>query len=146
MVLEGFRASTRRLAAGLVLAAATLPAAGAAHAGDGVQFSRDCLRTYVNKKVGDTEQWAITWDIYGNATGNVFKLDGSAPSLIECVLSSEDAENEVFACYGSDACTAPPCGGDQWGLIGTGVTIPLTFFFPPDVDPQNPLADCEPVE
>ena len=146
MVLEGWPASRRRLAAYLVLAAAVLPPAATARAGDGVQFSRDCTRTYVNKKVGDTEQWAITWDVYGNATGNVFKLDGSAPSLIECRLVAEDETSEIFDCQGSDACTAPPCGGAQWTPIGSGISIPLAFFVPPGVDPLSTFDSCEPAE
>jgi hypothetical protein len=116
---------------------------GVALAGDGVQFSSDCDRTYVNKQVGDTEQWAITWEIYGNATGNVFKLDGSDPSFIECILVDETETDEIFNCFGSAACTGPPCGGTQWTLIGENISIPLTFFFPPDVDPLNPFDDCE---
>ena len=127
----------------LVPALATALSVAVARAGDGAQFSGDCERTYVNKQVGDTEQWAITWEIYGDATGNVFKLDGSAPSFIECSLVDEDGENEIFDCYGSSACAGPPCGGTNWSLIATEVSIPLSFFFPPDVDPLDPFTECE---
>ena len=127
----------------LVPALATALSVAVARAGDGAQFSSDCDRTYVNKQIGDTEQWAITWEIYGNATGNVFKLDGSAPSFIECFLADEDGENEIFDCYGSSACAGPPCGGTNWSLIATEVSIPLSFFFPPDVDPLDPFTECE---
>jgi hypothetical protein len=114
-----------------------------ARAGDGVQFAGPCDRTYVNKQVGETEQWAISWEIYGNAVGNVLKLDGTDPSFIECILVGEDESNEIFDCYGSSACTAPSCGGDQWSLIAANVSVPLSFFLPPDVDPQNPFDQCE---
>ena len=114
-----------------------------ARAGDGVQFAGDCDRTYVNKRVGDTEQWAISWEIYGNAVGNVFKLDGSDPSFLECVLVDEDDTNEIFDCYGSAACTDAVCGGSEWSLIATDVAVPLSFFLPPDVDPLNPFEQCE---
>src|SRR5262245_18868341 len=90
----------------LLLAPALVTALGVAVAcaGDGAQFAGACDRTYVNKQIGDTEQWAISWEIYGNATGNVFKLDGSAPSFIECSLVDEDGGNEIFDCYGSSPC------------------------------------------
>ncbi len=140
-------ASTSKLVGlGLALVAVAALGADPAHAGDGVQFSGDCGATYVNKKVGDSEQWAITWQIYGNATGNVFELDGSAPQFIECALVDEDATNEIFDCVGSAACTTPPCSGTQWTTIASNVAIPLTFFLPPDVDPADPVAACTPTQ
>ncbi|MEW6271491.1 MAG: hypothetical protein AB1689_19590 [Thermodesulfobacteriota bacterium] len=143
MMLAARNGSGRRLALGLAVLAVAALGAGSAWAGDGVQFSGDCDRTYVNKQVGDTEQWAITWEIYGNATGNVFKLDGSDPSFIECILVDETETEEVFDCFGSAACAGPPCGGSQWTLIGQNIAIPLEFFFPPGVDPLNPFDQCE---
>ena len=144
-MVEARRRSRRDVGARIVIGVAlALALAGGAHAGDGVQFARDCTRTYVNKQVGDTEQWAITWEIYGNATGNVLKLDGGTPSFIECALVGEDADDEIFDCYGSDACAGPTCGRPQWSLIGSSISIPLTFFFPPGVDPLNPFEECEP--
>lgn len=143
------RRSTRwgtGLATAIVASAALLALGGAAHAGDGAQFDGSCTSTYVNKKVGSDEQWAITWEVYGNATGNVLKLDGSAPSFIECKLVDEDETNEIFDCYGSEACTAPPCGGSQWSLIGSNLAIPTSFFLPPGVDPLSPFDSCEPVD
>jgi hypothetical protein len=137
------RARARGLLAVVLALLLTALAPPRASAGDGVQFSGDCDRTYVNKQVGENEQWAITWEIYGNATGNVFKLDGSDPSFLECILVDEDEENEIFDCYGSSACTEEICGGTQWSLIASDVSVPLTFFLPPDVDPQNPFAQCE---
>jgi hypothetical protein len=132
--------------AALALAAATF-VAGTAQAGDGAQFDTLCERTYVNKKVGDNEQWAITWDLYGNATGNVLKLDGSPPSFIECIWQDETETNQIFDCYGASACTGPPCGGpQQWTLIDTGVSIPTSFFLPPGVDPQAADFDCNPLD
>lgn len=129
--------------AGLALLAATA-LAGVAHAGDGVQFAGNCDSTYVNKQVGDNEQWAITWEIFGNASGNVFKLDGSAPSFIECELQDETETEEIFDCYGASACTGPPCGAPQWTLIANDIAIPTTFFLPPGVDPVDPFEACDP--
>jgi hypothetical protein len=131
------------LALSLGLGLAIVAAADPAAAGDGAQFSGDCFSTYVNKQVGDTEQWAITWEIDGDATGNVFKLDGGPAAQIECELVDNDAVNQIFDCYGSSACPAPPCGGAQWSLIATELAIPTTFFLPPGVDPNDPEADCQ---
>jgi len=139
-----WRASSRLFVATIGLAALGLVAAAPASAGDGVQFAGNCDSTYVNKKVGDNEQWAITWEIFGNASGNVFKLDGSAPSFIECELVDEVEGNEIFDCYGSDACTGPPCGDTQWTLIASRIAIPTSFFLPPGVDPLDPFDSCEP--
>lgn len=118
--------------------------AGAAQAGDGVQFSGDCGSTYVNKKVGTNEQWAITWQIEGDATGNVLKLDGTAPSFIECELLEEDFDTGAltFNCYGSSACASPPCGGSQWTQIATNLEIPASFFFPQGVNLDNYIDAC----
>jgi hypothetical protein len=138
------RQTGRRHGAAAIFLAGLVLAASAAQAGDGVQFSRDCTRTYVNKQVGENEQWAITWEIYGGATGNVLKLDGGTPSFIECDLIGEDEVNEIFSCRGSDACASPPCGDTQWSLISNAVTIPLSFLFPSGVDPLNPFEACEP--
>jgi hypothetical protein len=141
--MQDRRLRTTRLLALLPALLLTAFAAPRARAGDGVQFSGDCDRTYVNKQVGETEQWAISWEIYGNAVGNVFKLDGTDPSFIECLLVDEDEENEIFDCYGSSACVEATCGGTQWSLIASNVSVPLTFFLPPDVDPQDPFSQCE---
>jgi hypothetical protein len=143
-MMQFSRRATSRLRTGTtLLAALALLAAAPAFAGDGVQFAGNCDSTYVNKQVGDNEQWAITWEIFGNASGNVFKLDGSPPSFIECELVDEVDENEIFDCYGSDACTGPPCGDTQWSLIASNISIPTSFFLPPGVDPLDPFASCE---
>jgi hypothetical protein len=114
-----------------------------AQAGDGAQFSGDCSFTYVNKKVGDNEQWAITWDLFSLASGNVLKLDGSPPSFIECFDEQDDGVTATFTCYGSSACSGPQCGGTQWTQIATNVSLPLSFFYPPGVDPQDPESSCD---
>lgn len=146
MTLPNRRRGTqlRRLVAlSLGLAIGLVALAGPATAADGVQFSGDCFFTYVNKQVGDNEQWAITWEIDGDATGNVFKLDGSEPAQIECEQLDGDEFTQVFDCYGASACTGPPCGGEQWTLIASELSIPTTFFLPPGVDPLDPDLACE---
>lgn len=143
MMTADRRKTRRGLAAALVLVGSALTVTSA-RAGDGVQFSRDCTSTYVNKQIGENEQWAITYSIYGDATGNVLKLDGTPPSFIECRVVGGDETNELFTCYGSDACTGPACGGTQWQLVAEDIPIPLSFFFPPGVDPQNSFEECVP--
>jgi hypothetical protein len=119
-------------------------AARSAEAADGAQFDRSCTRTYVNKKVGDNEQWAITWELFADATGNVLKLDGSPPSFIECVWQDQTDTEVVFDCFGASACSGPPCSATAWTQISTGLRIPTSFFLPPGVDPANPDLDCDP--
>lgn len=130
--------------AALALVACTF-AARAAEAGDGAQFDRLCERTFVNKKVGDNEQWAITWDLFetGNASGNVLKLDGSPPSFIECTWKDQTDTEVTFDCFGASACSGPPCGGTQWTQIATDLKIPVSFFLPPGVDTVEPDLDCQ---
>jgi hypothetical protein len=134
----------RSVALGITAVAALLALASTARAGDGAQFDRSCTSTYVNKKVGDNEQWAITWSIYGDVTGNVLKLDGSPPSFLECEAVGEDGDDELFDCFGASACTAPPCGDTQWTPIGTDIAIPFSFFLPSGVDPLDPFDACVP--
>jgi len=131
------------LALPLALTLALAAAPDRAAAGDGAQFSGDCFFTYVNKQVGENEQWAITWEIDGDVTGNVLMLDGSPPAQIECELIDGDAVAQVFDCYGSSACTGPPCGGSQWTLIESNLAVATSFFLPPGVDPNDPDAACE---
>jgi hypothetical protein len=132
--------------AALALVACTF-AARPAEAGDGAQFSTDCTRTYVNKKVGDNEQWAITWELFADATGNVLKLDGSPPSFIECSWQDQTDTEVVFDCRGASACSGPPCdGATEWTTIATGLRIPVSFFVPSGVDPVDPDLDCLPAD
>ena len=132
----------KALALSLGLAIGLVAQARPAAAGDGVQFSGDCFSTYVNKKVGN-EQWAITWEIDGNATGNVFMLDGKPPAQIECELIDGNEVTQIFDCYGSSACAGPPCGGTQWSLIASNLSIATSFFLPPGVDPSDPYSACQ---
>jgi hypothetical protein len=130
----------------LALAIAALVTIGAtrAHAGDGAQFSRDCDRVYVNKQVAD-EQWAITWQRFGDASGNVFKLDGSPPSFIDCRFIDGNDQRYTYDCYGAPACNGAPaiCGGTQWVLVVDDLVIDTAFFLPPGVDPADPYATCQ---
>ena len=121
---------------------AVLATAARAGAGDGVEFSAACNATYVNKRVGANEQWAITWDLVARASGNVFQRDGGPPSFIECYRRAGGTETEIaFDCYGAPPCPGPPCAA-KWSLIPGPTLVPASFFYPPGVNPADPKAAC----
>lgn len=140
MATNGVRTGFRRA----VAAAAMLFSlrAAAATAGDGVEFSAACDATYVNKRVGANEQWAITWDLVAHVSGNVFELDGGPPSFVECWRRPGGADDLLsFDCYGSPACRTPPCSA-SWTLIPGPTLVPASFFYPPGVNPADPRGAC----
>lgn len=118
-----------------VLALVVAPAI--AEAQSGVQWTRDRTATLVSKDV-DAERWAITYRVDdGHVTGNVFRTDGGPASFIDCDRTSVDDTNATFDCYGADACEVAPCPGSQYTPIGSGITLPIAFFFPPGDDPSG---------
>lgn len=103
----------------------------------GVQWTRDRDATLVSKDVG-AERWAITYRLAdGRVTGNVFRTDGGQPSFIDCNRTSVNDTDATFDCYGADACGAAPCPTSQYTLIATGISLPLSFFFPPGDGPDD---------
>ena len=114
----------------LVVAAPTL-----ARAQSGAQWTRDRDATLVSKDVG-AERWAITYRLAdGRVTGNVFRTDGGPPSFIDCRRTSVTDTDATFDCYGADACGGAPCPESQYTLIASGISLPLSFFFPPGDGP-----------
>jgi hypothetical protein len=109
-------------------------------AGDGVQILPDASQILVSKDVGN-ERWSIALSLSEetplNVTGNVFNRSGGAPSFLWCSITdvngtADDIRNATFtwACFGSNACPAPPCGGgDQWQFVSS-VSLPGRFFLP----------------
>jgi len=123
----------------LAVVASILFAASSAVAGDGVQILPDGSQILVSKDVGN-ERWSIALNLGEeaplNVTGNVFARSGGAPSFLWCSLTDiagnpEDIRNVLFtwACFGSDACSAPPCGGDQWQFVSE-ISLQGEFFLP----------------
>lgn len=113
----------------LVLALLLVP--GLAFAESGVQWTRDRDATLISKDVG-AERWAITYRLSdGRLTGNVFRSDGGPSSFLDCPRTSTDGTSATFTCYGASACGGAPCPTSQYTLIASGVSLPLTFLFPP---------------
>jgi len=137
---KAIRPGMRLVLAATLVAAGWTP--GPSVAGDGVEFSAACDATYVNKRVGANEQWAITWDLVARASGNVFKLDGGPPSFVECWRRpGGTADRLAFDCYGAPPCRQPPCA-DSWVLLPGPTEVPASFLYPPGVDPDDPGAAC----
>src|SRR5262249_39739331 len=54
---------------------------------------------------------------------------------LECERTSIDGSNATFDCYGASACQATAC--PEYGLIASGVALPVSFFFPPGEVPVD---------
>jgi len=121
----------------LITAFALLVAPALAGATTGVQWTRDRDATLINKDVG-TERWAITYRLSdGRVTGNVFRSDGGPPAFLDCNRTSATDTDATFDCFGADACAAAPCPTSQYTLIQSGISLPLSFFFPPGEGPGD---------
>ena len=128
--------------AGLVLLATAAPA----RAESGATLSPDRLSYMVNKDLAG-ERWTINLNLSSaapqqllNATGNVFKPDGSPPVFVLCQIRDDSTGNLAdpsstfrFTCQGADACatTASQCAQTGWSVIAGDVPIPASFFLPP---------------
>lgn len=131
--------SSRRVAIILAVAAVLAAARGAdpAHAGSGVQYSRDRSSTLISKDVG-AERWAITYRVDdGAAFGNVFYPDGRDPSFISCDRIGVNGSDSSYRCYGANRCPGEPCGEEQYSFIAE-VSLPTSFFFPPSGPTPTP--------
>lgn len=132
-----------------------LAAAGFAHAQSGSTLSPDRLSYMVNKELAG-ERWTINLNLASaaprqllNATGNVFKPDGSPPVFVLCQIRSDSTGDLAdpsstfrFTCQGADACatTATECAQTGWAVISRDVQIPASFFLPPDGNGTAALA------
>lgn len=129
--------------------------AGSADAFESV-VSADGASNLVNKDVG-SERWAIAQNQGdGTVTGNVFAGEDSEPSFVWCEDVTTDGEapgQKIFSCWGADLCAQAPCSVDEWTFLtrvplaesfflpegdvtwaslGAPVTLPLSFFEPPE--------------
>ena len=116
---------------------ALLVAPSLAEAQSGVQWTRDRDATLVSKDV-NAERWAITYRLSdGRVTGNVFRTDGGPPAFLDCERTSVNDTEATFDCFGADACAEAPCPRSQYSLIATGISLPISFFFPPGDGPDG---------
>lgn len=121
------------LLAGIVLAA---PAVARAQRQSGIQLSPGSTRYFISKDVG-SERWAITYNLDDRTvTGNVFPLDGGAPTFLTCDITRvEQAPNPADAQYYMDCraagpCAEAPCDAGQWGAPTSVGPIPGSFLLP----------------
>jgi hypothetical protein len=132
-----------------IVAFSTFTAAPAAHAQvpSGSTLSPDRQSYLVNKDLGN-ERWTINVNLFStdpndiiNVTGSIFRADGGPASFVICLVRSDSTgtltdPNSVFrlSCSGSDACTttAESCARSSWTTISDDVTVPSSFFLPPD--------------
>lgn len=114
-----------------------------ATAQSGVQWTRDRDATLVSKDV-NSERWAITYRLSdGRVTGNVYRSDGGQPAFLDCNRTSITGTEATFDCYGADACAEAPCLSSQYRLIEAGISLPISFFFPPGDSPGDGDASAE---
>jgi hypothetical protein len=125
-----------------------LAGADAAGAQTGATLTPDRLSYVVNKDIGP-DRWTINLNLssddptrFINATGNVFKSDGSPPSFVLCQIRpestgtlSDPSSTFRFTCKGTDACqtSATDCAQSEWRPIpgADDVQLGASFFLPP---------------
>jgi hypothetical protein len=131
------RHRTHVAAAAALLAALVLAHPGAANAQreSGIQLSPQSNRYFISKDVGQ-ERWAITYNLDDKTvTGNVFPLDGGAPTFLSCDITNvQQADDPAAAqyfleCRSAGPCAAAPCS-NQWGDPTSVGPIPGSFFLP----------------
>ncbi len=120
------------LFAGLLLG---FPGASQAQRESGIQLSPESNRYFITKDVG-SERWAITYNLDDKTvSGNVFPLDGGAPTFLTCDITSVEqadvpADAQYFMeCRGSGPCAAAPCT-DQWDPAFPVGPVPGSFLLP----------------
>jgi hypothetical protein len=128
---------TRIAAVAAMLAGLLLGLPGGAHAQreSGIQLSPQSNRYFISKDVGN-ERWAITYNLDDKTvTGNVFPVDGGAPTFLTCDITSvQQAPNPADAqyflsCRAAGPCASAPCS-DQWGAASDVGPIPGSFLLP----------------
>ena len=96
----------------------------------GIQLAPESNRYFISKDVGQ-ERWAITYNLDDKTvTGNVFPLDGGAPTFLSCditrVEQAPDPANAQYYmdCRAAGSCANAPCGPGQWGAPSAVGPIP----------------------
>jgi hypothetical protein len=137
--MNAHRFGTRIAAAAGLVAVLLLghPIAAQAQRESGIQLSPESNRYFISKDVGN-ERWAITYNLDDKTvTGNVFPIDGGAPTFLTCNTTRVDqapnpADAQYFlSCRASGPCPSAPCS-DQWGAATEVGPIPGSFLLPTD--------------
>jgi hypothetical protein len=135
--VQGHRHRIRIAAVAAALAGLVVGGASVAHAQrqSGIQLAPKSNRYFISKDVGN-ERWAITYNLDDKTvTGNVFPLDGGAPTFLTCDITDvQQAPNPADAqyflsCRASAPCESAPCG-TQWGEPIDVGAIPGSFLLP----------------
>jgi hypothetical protein len=135
--VHAHRNRIRIAAAAALLAGLVVGRAGVANAqrASGIQLSPQSNRYFISKDVGQ-ERWAITYNLdEKTVTGNVFPLDGGAPTFLSCDITNvQQADDPAAAQYFLDCQSAGPCAAapctNQWGGPTSVGPIPGSFFLP----------------
>ncbi len=136
--MHALKPSNRIVTAAALLAGLLLARPVAAHAQreSGIQLSPDSRRYFISKDVGQ-ERWSITYNLDDKTvTGNVFPLDGGAPTFISCNITRVDqAPNPADALYHLECrvagpCASAPCTPDQWSPPVPVDPLPGSFLLP----------------
>lgn len=125
---------------GLVLSAVP------AHAKSAIQLTPDGSEILVNKQIGQgssAQQWVISLNVdFDTLTGNVFELNGSAPTFFSCDVTWDgdgvvdtigDLKNQTATldCMIASGCSALPCDAStEWHALGAVPPVPGSFFLP----------------
>jgi N-acetylneuraminic acid mutarotase len=119
----------RRHALSLALVLGGLAAAGTAAGQSAVQIPPDGAGALITKDVAG-QRWAISRNLDGTVTGNVFSPDGGPPSFVWCEQTGAANGEVMLSCRGADRCALAPCTPDGFRFVAD-VTLPASFFLPP---------------
>lgn len=106
----------------------------------GLQITPNGKRVLISKDLGG-QRWAITRNLDdGTVTGNVYDTAGGDPTFLFCTQTSSTVEEVALSCHGAGRCLASPCGVDFQPIAD--VTLPQSFFAPPDAAPDAVAASA----
>lgn len=110
----------------------TLAIATPTLAGSGVQITPDRQQSLISKDVG-SDRWTIVYNYdLGTITGNVFSSAGGEPAFVWCSVEDDDGTDVRLSCSTAARCSGE-CPADLWSPIGSEISLPRSFFLPPDV-------------
>lgn len=104
----------------------------------GINLAPGSTRYLISKDVNN-ERWAISYNLDDRTvTGNVFPLDGGAPTFLSCQITRVDqnadpALSQYFMdCRAAGPCATAPCSETAWSAPQPVGPIPGSFLLPTD--------------